>query len=168
MIFVSWQVVNTGTGDPRDGSYSLNGSSENLPLFCGDDCVYTKDGTSLGDLYCFGPGDVDSSCEAPLTDPPPPEEAPQVDGGRDEGEGEGAPPGEYYFNKDPGNISRALQCGESISILTEDRMNKLDLAVDNGPEDTDQSSSKLVFERIDGPSTGEVQFDHLLAVMATA
>ena len=68
MIFVSWQVVNTGTGDPRDGSYSLNGSSENLPLFCGDDCLYTKDGSSPDDLYCFGPGDVDSTCQVvPLT-----------------------------------------------------------------------------------------------------
>ena len=161
------KVVETGTGDPRDGTYRLNGSNANLPLFCGDECVYTKDNSSPEDLYCFGPGDVDSTCEAALTDPPSPEGAPQANGGRDES-GEGAPPGGYYYNKYPGDETRALQCGEAISILTEDRFNKLDLAVDNGPEDTAQSSSKLRFERIDGPSSGEVQFNHLLAIMTTA
>ena len=160
-------MVDTGTGDPRDGTYSLNDSRDSLPLFCGDECVYTKDNSSPEDLYCFGPGDVDSTCEAPVTtDPPAPEGAPQANGVRDEGEG--APPGGYYYNEYPGDLTRALQCGESISILTEDRFNKLDLAVDNGPEDTTQSSTKLRFERIDGPSTGEVQFDHLLAILATA
>ena len=161
------QVVDTGSGDPRDGTYSLNGTRDTLPVFCGDECVYTKDNSSPEDLYCFGPGDVDSTCEAPLTDPPPPEGAPQANGGRDE-TGEGAPPGEYYFNQYPGNVSRAIQCGETISILTEDRFNKLDLAVDNGPEDAGLASTKLWFERIDGASTGEVQFDHLLGMMATA
>merc|ERR1712141_634937 len=83
------KVVDTGTGDPRDGSYSLNGSNANLPLFCGDDCVYTKDGSSPDDLYCFGPGDVDSTCSAPVTDPVAPEGAPEADRGET---GEGAPP----------------------------------------------------------------------------
>ena len=159
--------MSTGTGDPRDGTYSLNGSHESLPLFCGDDCVYTKDNSSPEDFYCFGPGDLDSTCEAPVTDPPAPDGAPQADGGRDES-GEGAPPGEYYYNEYPGDVTGPLKCGDSISILTEDRFNKLDLAVDNGPDDPAQSSSKLRFERIDGPNTGEVQFDHLLAIMATA
>ena len=32
-------------------------------MFCADECVYTKDGEEAsGDLYCFGPGDLDSEC----------------------------------------------------------------------------------------------------------
>lgn len=165
VIFVCRKVVDTGTGDPRDGSYSLNGSNANLPLFCGDDCVYTKDGSSPDDLYCFGPGDVDSTCSAPVTDPVAPEGAPEADRGET---GEGAPPGEYYFNRYPGQENRALLCGESLSLLTEDRMNKLDLALENGPEDSGMFSTSLRFERIDGPSSGQVKFSHLLAIMATA
>ena len=59
------QVVETGSGDVRDGTYSLNGTSTELPVFCADECVYTKDGASGQDFYCFGPGDVDSTCEVP-------------------------------------------------------------------------------------------------------
>ena len=106
--------------------------------------------------------------QAPVTDPPAPEGAPQAGGGTREEAGEGAPPGEYYYNSKPGNTSRPLLCGEIISVLTEDRLIKLDLSVDQGPASSDLSSSKLTFDRIDGPSTGEVQFDHLLAIMATS
>ena len=87
---------------------------------------------------------------------------------RSRGEPRKAPPGEYYFNRYPGQENRALLCGESLSLLTEDRMNKLDLALENGPEDSGMFSTSLRFERIDGPSSGQVKFSHLLAIMATA
>ena len=56
-------VETGGSGDLRDGTYSLNGTSESLPVFCQDECVYTKDGASPQDFYCFGPGDIDSTCQ---------------------------------------------------------------------------------------------------------
>ena len=47
----------------RDGRYSYNGTNAALPVFCADECVYTKDeDSSQTDLYCFGTGDIDSSC----------------------------------------------------------------------------------------------------------
>lgn len=108
-------------------------------------------------------------CQAPVTGPQAPEGAPVAGGGGREDEGKGAPPGEYYFNAMPGNISRALLCGETISVLTEDRLIMLDLSVDQQlPVNTDLSSVQLTFDRIDGPSSGSVQFDHLLAVLATS
>ena len=57
------QVVETGTADVRDGTYTLNGTSSSLPVFCSDECVYTKDGASPHDFYCFGAGDIDSTCQ---------------------------------------------------------------------------------------------------------
>ena len=69
----------------------------------------------------------------------------------------------------PGNIKRDLLCGETISVLTEDRLIMLDLSVDHQlPTNTDLSFLQLTFDRIDGPSSGSVQFDHLLAVLATS
>ena len=56
-------MVETAAGDLRDGTYTLNGTSTDLPVFCADECVYTKDGASPQDFYCFGPGDVDSTCQ---------------------------------------------------------------------------------------------------------
>ena len=38
-------------GDPRDGTYSLNGTSLELPVFCGDTCVYTRDGADQGNEF---------------------------------------------------------------------------------------------------------------------
>ena len=104
-----------------------------------------------------------------MTEPQAPEGAPDAGGGGREEEGKGAPPGEYYFNSRPGNLTRALLCGETISVLTEDRLIMLDLSVDQQlPANTELSSVQLTFDRIDGPSSGSVQFDHLLAVMATS
>jgi len=68
-------------------------------------------------------------------------------------------------------VTRALQCGETISLVTEDRLGKLDLAsmaslVD--PGHSAWSSAKLRFDRIDGPSSGDVQFDHLVGIFAAS
>jgi len=158
--------VDSGTNDARDGSYTLNGTSYDLPVFCKDTCVYTKDGTDLDDLYCFGDGDLDSECIAPLSDPTAPQGAPLADNGG----GDVVPPGGYYFNKLPGSETRALVCGEVISIVTEDRSTMLDLADMNEvlASYNAWSSSKLRFDRIDGESTGNVQFDHLVGLFATA
>ena len=107
--------------------------------------------------------------QAPVTGPQAPEGAPVAGGGGREDEGKGAPPGEYYFNAMPGNIKRDLLCGETVSVLTEDRLIMLDLSVDHQlPTNTDLSSVQLTFDRIDGPSSGSVQFDHLLAILATS
>eukprot|EP00092_Neocalanus_flemingeri_P033996 GFUD01036967.1.p1 GENE.GFUD01036967.1~~GFUD01036967.1.p1 ORF type:complete len:248 (-),score=51.31 GFUD01036967.1:60-803(-) len=161
------KVVNSGTSDIRDGAYTLNGSSYNLPVFCKDACVYTKDGTTTDDLFCFGDGDLDSECFAPLPDPTAPQGAPLEGGG-----GEGvAPPGGYYYNSLPGNETRALTCGEALSLVTEDRSTRLDLAdmQEEVPASYNVwSSSKLRFDRIDGESTGDVLFDHLVGIFATA
>ena len=71
-------------------------------------------------------------------------QGPPLEGGG-AGGGEVAPPGGYYYNKLPGfkfetftafNINnynagmetRALTCGEAISLVTEDRSTRLDLA----------------------------------------
>ena len=54
--------------------------------------------------------------------------------------------------------------------MTEGRLSKLDLASMSSLVTADHSawsSSKLRFVRIDGPSTGDVQFDHLVGVFAT-
>jgi len=162
------KIVNTGTGDPRDGSYTYNSTSTTLPVFCGDECVYTKDDSNINDLYCFGTGDIDSTCSEPgATDPPAPEGAPDAGGNRDDEEW--VPSGEYYHNKMPGSVTRAVQCGETISIVTEDRLSKLDLASMSSLVAADfsaWSSTKIRFDRIDGPSSGDVQFDHLVGIFA--
>ena len=49
-------------------------------------------------------------------------------------------------------------------------MTKLDLASMNSMVAADYtawSSTKLRFDRIDGPSSGDVQFDHLVGIFAT-
>merc|ERR1711892_189321 len=163
------KVVDSGASDVRDGKYTLNGTSYNLPVFCKDTCVYTKDGTSVDDLYCFGEGDLDSECFAPLDDPTGPQGAPQEGGGG--GGGEVAPPGGYYYNKLPGSVNTELACSQVISIVAEDRSTRLDLS--DLKEDVPASynvwsSSKLRFDRIDGESTGDVRFDHLVGIFATA
>merc|ERR1719312_179025 len=81
-----------------------------------------------------------------------------------------APPGGYYYNSLPGDVNRSLVCGEVISVVTEDRSTILDLG------DMQEvlasyiawSSSKLRFDRIDGESVGDVYFDHLVGIFATA
>lgn len=163
------KVVSSGSSDLRDGTYSLNGTSYNLPVFCKDTCVYTKDGTTPDDLYCFGEGDLDSECFAPLPEPTVPQGPPLEGGGA--GGGEVAPPGGYYYNKLPGMETRALTCGEAISLVIEDRSTRLDLADQSQDVPSSYnvwSSSKLRFDRIDGESTGDVQFDHLVGIFATA
>ena len=52
--------MSTGTGDDRDGVYNFNTTSSTLPAFCGDECVYTKEGSE--EIFCFGTGDIDSVC----------------------------------------------------------------------------------------------------------
>jgi len=160
------KLVASGTSDVRDGTYTLNGTSYNLPVFCKDSCVYTKDGGPADDLFCFGDGDLDSECFAPLPDPTVPQGAPAAGGGGEEV----APPGGYYYNKLPGTENRSLVCGELVSVLTEDRSTRLDLADMNEvlASYNAWSSSKLRFDRIDGESTGDVHFDHLVGIFATA
>jgi len=160
------KVVASGTSDVRDGTYTLNGTSYNLPVFCKDSCVYTKDGTTPDDLYCFGEGDLDSECFAPLPDPTVPQGVPGGGGGGEEV----APPGGYYYNSLPGAENRSLRCGEVISVVTEDWSTRLDLADMNDvlASYNAWSSSKLRFDRIDGESTGDVNFDHLVGIFATA
>jgi len=159
------KIVASGVNDARDGYYTLNGTSYDLPVFCKDTCVYTKVGETEDDLYCFGEGDLDSECIAPLPDPTLPQGVPVGGGG-----GEVAPPGGYYYNSLPGDVNRSLVCGEVISVVTEDRSTILDLG------DMQEvlasyiawSSSKLRFDRIDGESVGDVHFDHLVGIFATA
>merc|ERR1740131_747129 len=74
------KVVNSGTGDARDGVYILNTTLPNLPVFCQDQCVYTKNGTNPQDLYCFGDGDLDSECYAPQAEITPPQGLPDNGG----------------------------------------------------------------------------------------
>ena len=48
------------------GRYSYHGTQAAVPVFCVNECVYTKDGEEAsGNLYCFGSGDMDldSECE---------------------------------------------------------------------------------------------------------
>jgi len=160
------KVVASGRSDARDGNYTLNGTSYDLPVFCKDTCVYTKNGETADDLYCFGEGDLDSECIAPLPDPTVPQGVPGGGGG-----GEVVPPpGGYYYNSLPGSVDRAIACGEVLSVVTEDRSTRLDLA-DMGEVLASYnawSSSKLRFDRIDGESVGDVQFDHLVGIFATA
>jgi len=158
--------VSTGTGDDRDGVYNFNTTSSTLPAFCGDECVYTKEGSE--EIFCFGTGDIDSVClAAGATDPPAPDAAPDISSDDDK---IFVPSGEYYYNQLPGTVTRAVECGETISMLTEDRMTKLDLSAMSSLVAADYeawSSTKLVFDRIDGPSDGEVMFDHLVGIFAT-
>jgi len=159
------KIVASGTNDARDGNYTLNGTSYDLPVFCKDTCVYNKVGETEDDLYCFGEGDLDSECIAPLPEPTLPQGAPGGGGG-----GEVAPPGGYYYNSLPGEVNRSLVCGETVQVVTEDRSTILDL-VDMEEVMADYnawSSSKLRFDRIDGESVGDVQFDHLVGIFATA
>ena len=56
-----------------------------------------------------------------------------------------------------------------FSIVTEGRLAKLDLATQGSLVTADSSSwsaTKLRFVRIDGASSGDVHFDHLVAVFA--
>ena len=62
--------------------------------------------------------------QAPLPDPTVPQGAPAAGGGVEEV----APPGGYYYNSLPGTENRSLMCGELVSVLTEDRSTRLDLA----------------------------------------
>ena len=60
------QLVNTGNSDVRACRYSYHGTQAAVPVFCVNECVYTKDGEEAsGNLYCFGSGDMDldSECE---------------------------------------------------------------------------------------------------------
>jgi hypothetical protein len=161
------KVVDSGTGDARDGTYNLNGTRLDLPVFCGDACVYTKLGSTPDDIYCFGLGDLDSQCFEPVTEAvTAPNRAPE---GENEQE---VPAGEYYFNRLPGDDSGSLQCDQLFSIVNEDRQSRLDLSsmgalVSFGP-DNSWTARKLTFKRIDGESTGEVQYDHLVGVFATS
>jgi len=161
------KVVDSGTGDARDGTYNLNGTRIDLPVFCGDECVYTKLGSTPDDIYCFGLGDLDSQCFEPVTESvTAPNRAPE---GEIEQE---VPAGEYYFNRLPGDDSSSLQCDQLFSIVNEDRQSRLDLSsmgalVSFGPENS-WTARKLTFKRIDGESTGEVQYDHLVGVFATS
>ena len=62
----------------------------------------------------FGTGDIDSTCVAEgATSPPAPEGAPVAAGGDTEGGGS-VPSGEYYHNRLPGDVTRAVRCGEDI------------------------------------------------------
>jgi len=169
------KLVNTGTNDARDGRYSYNGTNAALPVFCADECVYTKDGEEAsGDLYCFGPGDLDSECVAPgSTLPPDPEEAPSNGGGSGGSNKDTVlvPSGEYYYNSNPGSSNRSVQCGEEISVLTEDRLGKLDLSLVAALSVAAAStawSTKIKFDRIDGESSGDVQLDHLMGIFASS
>jgi len=161
------KVVDSGTGDDRDGTYYYNGTRSDLPVFCGDECVYTKEGSTPDDLFCFGLGDLDSQCFEPFTEGvTAPNRAPE---GENEPE---VPEGEYYFNRLPGDDTSILQCGQLFSIVNEDRQSRLDLnemgaLVSFGPDNT-WTARKLTFKRIDGESAGEVQFDHLVGVFATS
>jgi len=161
------KVVDSGTGDARDGTYNLNGTRIDLPVFCGDECVYTKLGSTPDDIYCFGLGDLDSQCFEPVTESvTAPNRAPE---GEIEQE---VPAGEYYFNRLPGDDSSSLQCDQLFSIVNEDRQSRLDLssmgALVSFGSDNSWTARKLTFKRIDGESTGEVQFDHLVGVFATS
>jgi len=161
------KVVDSGTGDVRDGTYNLSGTRNDLPVFCGDECVYTKLGSAPDDIYCFGLGDLDSQCFEPVTEGvTAPNRAPE--GGNEQE----VPEGEYYFNRLPGDDSSTLQCGQLFNIFNEDRQSKLDLnsmgALVSFGSDNSWTARKLTFKRIDGESTGEVQFDHLVGVFATS
>jgi len=163
----STKIVDSGTGDARDGTYYLNGTRNDLPIFCGDMCVYTKMGSTPDDIYCFGLGDLDSQCFEPVTEGvTAPNRAPE---GENEQE---VPEGEYYFNRLPGEDTSILQCGQLFSIVNEDRQSRLDLsamgALVNFGVDNSWTARKLTFKRIDGESSGEVQFDHLVGVFATS
>lgn len=109
-------MVATGTGDARDGQYTFNKTLDTLPVFCGDQCVYTKDNDADPmNLYCFGTGDIDSTCVAEgATNPPAPEGAPVAGGSGGGDTGGSVPSGEYYYNALPGSVTRAVQCGETI------------------------------------------------------
>jgi len=150
------KVVDSGTGDARDGTYYLNGTRVDLPVFCGDECVYIKEGSTPDDIYCFGLGDLDSQCFEPVTKGvTAPNRAPE---GENEQE---VPAGEYYFNRLPGDDSSTLQCDQLFSIVNEDRQSRLDLSsmgalVSFGPDNL-WTARKLTFKRIDGESTGAVR-----------
>jgi len=165
------KVVDSGTGDARDGIYNLTTTRFDLPVFCGDACVYSKVGSTPEDLYCFGDGDLDSMCYAPVEDNvTPPQVAPGGGGGGVENE---IPAGEYYTNNLPGSNTGSLQCNILFSVENEDRQSRLDLAamgalVTFSPANNIWSARKLRFTRIDGESSGEVKFDHLVAVFATS
>jgi len=122
-----YKIVDSGLSDPRDGNYSLYTTSSDLPAFCQDDCVYNKNGEDSEALYCFGDGDLDSQCYAPLSDPtiPPGEPEPQANDNA-------PPPGAYYYNQLPGDNTGVLTCGTKIEIVTEDRMKMLDLSSMDG------------------------------------
>jgi len=159
------KVVDSGTGDARDGTYTYSAIRGDLPVFCGDECMYTKEGASPDDLYCFGLGDLDSQCFAPVDSGVTAPLVAPIGGGEEE-----VPPGEYYANQLPGANTGSLQCNTQFSVLNEDRVSRLDLAalgalVSPGPSNT-WSAKKLTFQRIDGESVGEVKFDHLVAVFA--
>ena len=57
-----------------------------------------------------------------------------------------------------------------LSILDEGRDYKLDLGLKSNLSEaaasTAWSTTKLKFERIDGESSGDVQFDHLMGIFA--
>ena len=52
---------------------------------------------------------------------------------------------------------RAVVCGEEVSLLTEDRLARLDLISSVQPTNT-AWSAKLRFQRIDGENSGQVCF----------
>ena len=107
--------MNTGTGDARDGTYNFNKTLESLPVFCGDICVYSKENDAdPNNLYCFGTGDIDSVCTAEGSPGPEAPTGAPVAGGQNKNSEESVPSGEYYFNKLPGNVTRAVLCGETI------------------------------------------------------
>jgi len=161
------KVVDSGTGDSRDGTYHYNTSRFDLPAFCGDECVYIKEGASPEDLYCFGVGELDSVCYAPIDAETPPA-LPILPGGGTDTEDEGLEPGEYVENRLPGDNVDALLCGDIIGIVNEDRMSRLDLAAMATLVPTSVSPArKLRFERIDDVSSGQVHYDHLVGIFET-
>jgi len=161
-----YKIVDSGLADPRDGNYTLYTTSSELPAFCQDDCVYNKNGEDPEELYCFGDGDLDSQCYAPLADPTIPPGEPEPLSNNDDN----PPPGGYYFNQLPGNNSNPIVCGALFEMVTEDRMTRFDLATMGGglvpASHSEWSSTGLYFERIDGASSGDVQYDHLVGIFA--
>ena len=65
-------------------------------------------------LYCFGTGDIDSVCTAEGSPGPEAPTGAPVAGGQNKNSEESVPSGEYYFNKLPGTVTRAVLCGETI------------------------------------------------------
>jgi len=147
--------------DARSGRYSFSRDDYGLPPYCTEPCVYTKDNGNNQDTFCFGEGDLSSTCLANVTEdvtaPPGVPDQLRI----------APPPGAYLYNSLEGDNMEAVQCQDDLAVLDGDRYHRLDLAALPEASLDTWSTAKLRFVRLDGLNIGTVRYNHLVGLFAT-